>query len=177
MPEEIENTEEPEVEVKEYHGVEDIEEFAPEEETAEALKAKIAEMEKALEKANKERARLGRKAKETPKEVEVPVLTDAAKKAFVVAELKLNGLDDAQARKFSRLVELADIDLDEDGSVVGIDLDDIKEDFPELFNKTSEPVKKPVRKVNVGDSGKNDEPPTGLSDVTKKMFKMAGRNY
>lgn len=139
------------------------------EETLESLKAKLEEKEKALKKANAERTRLGKKLKATPEERGVPTLTDAAKRAFVVAELRAKGLNDSQAKRLSKLVALEDIDLDDDGDVTGIDLDEIEEDFADLFNKPSE-IKKTVRKVTTGDKSNSASPPSGLSEVTKKML-------
>jgi hypothetical protein len=149
-----------------------------EELTVEQLKAELEKKEKALKKANAERTRLGKKIKEAPAENnDQPVLTEAAKKAFVVSALKLKGLDDSQAKKFARLVDTSNIELDDDGDVVGIDLDEIEEDFPQLFNIETAPVKKNGgRKPTTGDKSSSAIPPSGQSDVTKQMLKMAKYN-
>lgn len=182
MPKEDENAEGQEVEELEGDEPEgnDNPDESEEEPTIEELKAQIAEKDKALKKANAERTRLGKKLKEAPKtgdkdQPEVPTLTDAAKRAFVVAELRAEGLTDAQAKRLARLASLDEIDLDDDGDVVGIDLDDIKEEFAALFEKSEgTPAKKNGgRKPVTGDKSGSANPPSGQSDVTKQMLKMA----
>lgn len=181
MAKEDEHVEDQEVDKTEEVN-EETDDSAEEEETIESLKAKIAEKEKALAKANKERAANQRKYKELRdkegNQDEVPELSDKAKRALAVSYLRSEGLNDVQAKKFSKLVNLDDIEVDDDGDLIGIDLDELKEDFPQLFNTSNDdaPAKKQVRKLNNGDKSGAATPPSGLSDVTKQMLKMARGN-
>jgi len=166
--------EEPEVEAEE----ESTEEVEP---TVEELKAQIAEKDKALKKANAERTRLGKKLKEVPKPEDkeaAPELSDKAKRALAVSYLRTEGLNDVQAKKFAKLIDLEDIEIDDDGDLTGIDLDELKEDFPELFvkfNSSNPPKKNGGRKPDTGDKSDNSNPPSGLSEASKRMLKLAGR--
>lgn len=183
MPKEDENVEDQNVEETEEVDEDETDESTEEEPTIEDLKAQIAEKEKALAKANRERAANQRKYKELrdksgdKDQPETPTLTDAAKRAFAIAELRAEGLNDAQAKRLAKLVNLDDIDLDEEGDVVGIDLDDIKEDFADLFNRSSDdgiaPKKNGGRKPATGDKSGSANPPSAQSDVTKQMLKVA----
>lgn len=169
----------PEVEETEVETEEESTEV--EEPTIEELKAQIAEKDKALKKANAERTRLGKKLKEAPKPEDkeaAPELSDKAKRALAVSYLRTEGLNDIQAKKFAKLIDLEDIEIDDDGDLTGIDLDELKEDFPELFvksNSSNPPKKNGGRKPDTGDKSDNSNPPSGLSEASKRMLKLAGR--
>lgn len=117
--------------------------------TPEELKASVANLERALKKANREAARLRneKKAADEPKGKEgdeKPAETkgeDKYKRSAVAAaaraELKDAGFTGTkeQAAKLSKLLDLDDLDVDEDGEVEGLEdaVADLKEQFPALF--------------------------------------------
>jgi len=117
--------------------------------TPEELKASVANLERALKKANREAARLRNEKKGTEdpkgKEGEKPAdekpVTDRYKRSAVAAaaraELKDAGFTGTkeQAAKLSRLLDLDDLDVDEDGEIEGLEdaVADLKDQFPALF--------------------------------------------
>jgi hypothetical protein len=114
--------------------------------TPEELKASVANLEKALKKANREAAKLRneKKAADEPKGDEKPAETkgeDKYKRSAVAAaaraELKDAGFTGTkeQAAKLSKLLDLDDLDVDDDGEVEGLEdaVADLKEQFPALF--------------------------------------------
>jgi hypothetical protein len=138
---------------------------AEEELSLEDAVAKIKELEGSLAKANRERARLGRKvaAKTTPappkkaaadKQDDDGVSPDslarlnaatqeaqtwksrAIKKDAEVALAKA-GVDAKLVTRAARLLDTDDLDYDDDGNLTGIDdqIDDLKADWPILFEK------------------------------------------
>jgi uncharacterized coiled-coil protein SlyX len=181
MPKEDEKAEDQNVEETDEVDEDETDDNEAEEPTIEELKAQIAEKDKALKKANAERTRLGKKLKEAPKPEDkeaAPDLSDKAKRALAISYLRTEGLSDVQAKKFAKLVDLEDIEIDDDGDLVGIDLDELKEDFPELFAKAAgdTPAKKNGgRKPDTGDKSGNSSAPSGLSEASKRMLKISGR--
>ncbi len=115
--------------------------------TPEELKASVANLEKALKKANREAARLRNEkkateaGKETESKGEEKPADDRYKRSAVAAatraEFKEAGFTGTkeQAAKLARLLDLDDIDVDEDGEVDGLEdaVADLKEQFPALF--------------------------------------------
>jgi hypothetical protein len=76
-----------------------------------------------------------------------PIAVKSAARAALLAA-GLNDGSDGVMRKLLRLVDMEDVDLDEDGEVVGLDdqIDDIKDTFPKLFEKAEiEQPQKPGR--------------------------------
>jgi hypothetical protein len=63
------------------------------------------------------------------------VVRTAARAAFAEAGLVSGKSGDAAMKRAIRLLDLADLDVDEDGNVEGLEeqIDEIKADFPELF--------------------------------------------
>lgn len=113
---------------------------APEPTLGEILKERD-DLKAALDKANKERAAAGRKYKDlrdSTKDTanEPPALSDTAKRVLVVTALKAEGLTASQASKLAKSYDLADVDV-EDDEIVGIDFSDLRELFPQLFEKPS----------------------------------------
>lgn len=91
------------------------------------------------------------------------VVRTAAKAAFLTAGIATSAGDtDTKVSRLIRLLNLDDIEIDEDGDVLGLDdqVDQLKDTFPELFQRAKEP--EPVRKVRApkGDTGaKTATPP------------------
>lgn len=123
--------------------------------TPEEMKASIAKLERQVAKANREAAKL-RNEKKTATEpktgdekpVEAP---DRYKRSAVAAaaraELKDAGFSGSkeQAAKLSRLLDLEDLDVDEDGEIEGLEdaVADLKEQFPALFAEAKATDEKP----------------------------------
>jgi hypothetical protein len=168
MAEKVENqeVEETEEELEEGNETQESTEETP---SVEDLLKERDELKRSLDKANKERARLGRKVKETKETPEAPAISDAAKRVLVVSALKAEGLTQSQASRLARLYDLSEVDI-EDDEVIGIDFDDLREEFPQLFEK-SEPAstRKTVRQVDTGNK-KTVTPSGNLSNATKEML-------
>jgi len=154
-------------------------EETPEAPTVESLQTQMADLQAKLEKTTSDRNRTAKKLKELEKakptdETEVDHSEAVApwKKTSAVAELRAAGLDLEQARRLVGMVNIADVDVDEDGDVIGLEnqIDSLKETFPELFNRDAKPPKKPVRKVDTGDKHTRDSGPVGMSEASKAML-------
>lgn len=124
--------------------------------TTEELKASIAKLERAVAKANREAAKLRNEKKATeekPKEGEKPAAEapDRYKRSAVAAaaraELKDAGFTGTkeQAAKLSKLLDLDDLDVDEDGEIDGLEdaVADLKDQFPALFAEAKSADEKP----------------------------------
>lgn len=88
-----------------------------------------------------------------------PVVVHAAAKAALLAA-GLNVTSDATMKRLLRTLDLADIDIDPDGEVSGLDeqVDQIKDAFPDLFKK-DEPTPTPrPRAPRLDAAGKNNTP-------------------
>lgn len=110
------------------------------------------EAEAALEAAREEAA--------AKKEQELkPVVVNAAAKAALL-DAGLTAKGPATIKKLLRTLDLADIDVADDGEVIGLDdqIDGIKDAFPELFKK-DEPAPAPkLRAPRLDAAGKNNTP-------------------
>jgi hypothetical protein len=88
-------------------------------------------------------------------------IRNAAKAQFL--EAGLNDLSDSRMRKLIRMLDMDDIEVDEDGEVVGLDdqIDAIKEDWPELFRKpeTESVDNKPRIRAPKGDAADKKNAP------------------
>lgn len=147
--------------------------------TVDDLQQKIRDLEGSLRKANRERARLGRQAKPAPaakpaagddkpapditpeKLVELEQATKEAKRwrsATIKEKSKLAlaaaGAPAGRVDRLVRLIDEEDLDVDEDGKLVGIQeqIDELKDEWPEFFAKPKadtddEPEPKPKRPV------------------------------
>lgn len=92
------------------------------------------------------------------------VVNAAAKAALLSAGLSVSG--DATAKnntikKLLRTLDLADIDIDDDGEVTGLEeqIDEIVEAFPELFKKDEPAPAQKVRAPRLDAAGKNNAQP------------------
>lgn len=107
-------------------------------------------------------------------------IRSAARAAFL--EAGLTDLSDSRMRSLTRLLVMEDIEVDEDGDVVGLDdqIDAIKEDLPELFRKAEvESVDngKPRIRAPKGDAAdkKNTPiPPKTLGDRVARSVGVGG---
>lgn len=107
-------------------------------------------------------------------------IRSAARAAFL--EAGLTDLSDSRMRSLTRLLVMEDIEVDEDGDVVGLDdqIDAIKEDLPELFRKPeTESVDngKPRIRAPKGDAAdkKNTPiPPKTLGDRVARSVGVGG---
>lgn len=135
--------------------------------TPEEMKASIAKLERQVAKANREAAKL-RNEKKTAAEgktgEEKPAETkgeDKYKRSAVAAaaraELKDAGFTGSkeQAAKLSKLLDLDDLDVDDDGEVDGLEdaVADLKEQFPALF---------------AGEKAADEKPKTPKVDASRK---------
>jgi hypothetical protein len=82
---------------------------------------------------------------ETENRFKPMIVNKSARVALLEAGLPAD-TSDARVKKLLRLLDLSDIDVDEDGEVSGLDrqIDQIKDDFPELFRK-AEPEAAPAK--------------------------------
>lgn len=89
-----------------------------------------------------------------------PVVVNAAAKAALLAA-GLNATGDTTIKKLLRTLDLADIDIDPDGEISGLDdqIDGIKEAFPELFKKDEPAPASRIRAPRLDAAGKNNTPP------------------
>jgi hypothetical protein len=151
--------------------------------TPEELKASVANLEKALKKANREAAKLRneKKAADEPKGDEKPAETkgeDKYKRSAVAAaaraELKDAGFTGTkeQAAKLSKLLDLDDLDVSDDGEIDGLEdaVSDLKEQFPALFAAAAE-VKPKTPKVEVGPKN------AGRGSIATSVDKVAEERY
>ena len=164
------------VETPEAEEVETPEQEAP---TVEALQAQMADLQAKLDKTTSDRNRTAKKLKELEKakpadEAEVDHSEAVApwKRTSAIAELRAAGLDLEQAKRLVGMVNLADVEVDDDGDVTGLDeqIEALKEAFPPLFAKDATPPKKTVRKVDTGDKHSRSTGPAGMSEASKKML-------
>lgn len=88
-----------------------------------------------------------------------PVVVNAAAKAALLAA-GLNTTGDKTMKRLLRTLDLADIDIDDDGEVSGLDeqIDGIKEAFPDLFKKDEPAAPAKVRAPRLDAAGKNNTP-------------------
>jgi len=125
--------------------------------TPEEMKASIAKLERQVAKANREAAKLRNEKKAAAegktgeeKQAEKPA-DDRYKRSAVAAaaraELKDAGFSGTkeQAAKLSRLLDLDELDVDDDGEIDGLEdaVADLKEQFPALFGGTAQAEEKP----------------------------------
>lgn len=106
-----------------------------------------------------------------------PVVINSAAKAALLAA-GLNATSDATIKRLLRTLDLADIDIDDDGEVSGLDeqIDGIKEAFPELFKK-DEPAPAPrMRAPRLDAAGKNNTPPAPKTTGEIYAQQILGRN-
>jgi hypothetical protein len=134
----------------------------------------------ALARANNEAKRLRLKSKgATPKDDE-----DAGKKAEADAERKfkpiavrsaakaalleagLSDVSDARMKRLLRQIDMDDVDIDEDGDVLGLDgqIDGIKEDFPELFATKTERKRVPKLDASGRSTGGDGAKPKSMGE-------------
>lgn len=88
-----------------------------------------------------------------------PVVVNAAAKAALLSA-GLSATGDATIKKLLRTLDLADIDVGDDGEVTGLEeqIDGIREAFPELFKKDeAAPVAK-IRAPRLDAAGKSNTP-------------------
>jgi hypothetical protein len=105
-----------------------------------------------------------------------PVAVRSAARAALLAA-GLNDGSDSVMRKLLKLVDMDDVDLDEDGDVVGLDdqIDDIKDTFPRLFEKT-EPEQQQrsgrPRAPRINGADKKTAPPEPKTTGEKHMARL-----
>lgn len=90
-----------------------------------------------------------------------PVVVNAAAKAGLLAA-GLTATGEATMKRLLRTLDLADIDIDDDGEVTGLDeqIEGIKEAFPELFKKDEPAPVTKVRAPRLDAAGKTNTQPT-----------------
>lgn len=131
------------------------EEWAKIQKTLAARKADVAKYRKELGEA---KAKAGKVEQTDAEKAEVEQRAAATelktKRIAGVAALVSEGLSREQAKKFVRLLNLDEVELDDDGDGDFEDaIDELKRDFPELFaTKTKRPK---VSTANRGDGGGN----------------------
>lgn len=169
--------------------LEDEDEGTPEgdekpEPTPEELKASIAKLERAVAKANREAAKLRNEKKATeekPKEGEKPAAEapDRYKRSAVAAaaraELKDAGFTGTkeQAAKLSKLLDLDDLDVDEDGEIDGLEdaVADLKDQFPALFSEAKAAEEKPkTPKLETGPKSPTGSIKTSVDKVAEERY-------
>lgn len=113
------------------------------EDTVESLRERLAKADAALKKANKESERRRRAAKAT--EAEEPKVSaesddrshDRAVRAAGRAALREAGFTGSaeRAKRLLRLIDTREVEFDDDDDPMGLDaqIDELKDDFPELF--------------------------------------------
>jgi hypothetical protein len=148
--------------------------------TPEEMKASIAKLERQVAKANREAAKLRNEKKaeaEKPKEEAQPdKYKRSAVSAAARAELKEAGFSGTreQAAKLSRLLDLEDLDVDDDGEVDGLEdaVADLKDQFPALFAAVAEEkaVKPKTPKVEVGGKAATGSIKTTEDAVAKERY-------
>lgn len=111
-----------------------------------------------------------RKATETAEAKYKPVAIRAAAKAALL-EAKFQNPTDERVKKMIKRLDLEDIEIDDDGDVLGLEtqIDQLVEDFPELFTAPvtpAAPAPAPKKTPRVSTSNK---PP-----VTQREFKTTG---
>lgn len=159
---ETETETEAETEVEELEDSDDqLEELEEETEvdkdSPEYLKGEVERLTAALTKANKERARLGKKVKESADSTEVETWKSKAINTALRSALADEGYsasDEAKFKRALRLINTSEISLDNDGEFIGIDeqVASFKSEFPELFPSEKEEeetvtVRKPSTKA------------------------------
>ena len=154
--------------------------------TPEEMKARIAKLERQVAKANREAAKL-RNEKKTAAEGktgdEKPAETkgeDKYKRSAVAAaaraELKDAGFTGTkeQAAKLSKLLDLDDLDVDEDGDIDGLEdaVADLKEQFPALFAESKATDEKPkTPKLDSGPKSPVGSIKTSVDPVAEERYK------
>lgn len=107
-----------------------------------------------------------------------PIAVKSAARAALLAA-GLNDGSDGVMRKLLRLVDMDDVDLDEDGEVVGLDdqIDDIKDTFPKLFEKAEAEPQKPgrPRAPRIDAANKKGDPPQPKTSGEKHMQRLGLR--
>lgn len=88
-----------------------------------------------------------------------PVVVNAAAKAALLGA-GLSATSDATIKKLLRTLDLADIDVGDDGEVTGLDeqIDGIRDAFPELFKKDEPAPAQKIRAPRLDAAGKNNTP-------------------
>lgn len=145
--------------------------------TVEELKASVAKLERAVAKANKEAAKL-RNEKKEPKveETEAPTrYKQSAVTAAARAELREAGFTGTreQAAKLSRLLNLDDLDVDDDGEVDGLEdaVADLKDEFPALFGTAPVQETKPkTPKVDAANRAPQSSIKTSVDKVAEDRW-------
>lgn len=104
-------------------------------------------------------------------------IRSAARAAFL--EAGLTDLSDSRMKSLTRLLVMEDIEVDEDGDVVGLDdqIDAIKEDLPELFRKAEvESVDngKPRIRAPKGDAADKKNTPIAPKTLGDRVARAVG---
>lgn len=163
--------------------------------TPEELRAELAKLRAAQAKANKEaeKLRLAKKAerdkaaaakagaaeaddKVSAAEQRVKMVAVRTAGAAAILEAGFSG-DRKAARELTRLLDLDDLDVDEDGEVDGLDdaVAELKEKYPRLFKDDEDderrPAKKAVRRIDTkpGGSGRESKPRSSAELVAARL--------
>ena len=129
---------------------------------------KLAEARKTADKGSE-----GDKDDQRAADEAVSKLTGTLVRQAAITELIAAGLDRDAAKKAVRLLDLADITVDENGDVdLGDQIDDLKEDFPDLFGTRRAGSAPPVRRTSQDGARKTGK--TVDERFADRLLKSAG---
>lgn len=144
-----------------------------------ALQAQLREAQKAVKKTDDAGEDASVKALEeataaAERKFKPVAIRNAAKAALL--EAGVSDLSEARMSKLLRMLSIDDIDVEDDGTVAGLDeqIDQIKEDFPEFFAKP-EPAPAPAKRPPRGDAAdRKNEPPKPRTTGEKIAAELFG---